>query len=663
MNAMWKRLAWLTPMILALALAVVPSHSQTDSFELPDVEDDPARRTGNWGDVAVTAGGGVTRSWSVQDSRVEFNLPWDAAVQLRYSPSAGVVSAIRSVSWSGPVNSDNAGDHAAELLLPGPGEYRVVLHVEVRGDPALGLREASHELEVVIQALDVPSADVKAVMIYPGRDRTPPVDLNGDHMVDESDLLRFWDGYGQDRGNPGFVEANDWTGDGHVGIRDLVDYMDAYSSWNLPSGVPSYGGGVVYPVSGLPRASYAFEVPSPHFQAKTDPPGLESWLEWTLDGESIGEGRVISTSFTEPGSHRLEVNLFGHPQPYTARELTIFETEIVSHVASDAIEDDVTHDFVARTDPPGYEKYVVWYASTLYGKADPPHGRGPEFSVVFRDTWGPGMDDPSQPFRWIGIQADNAYLDVDAKCCLATAPAGCQNCAGAPANTLAVNKLPLLAGDCSPGECGITFATAGAIATNITACFDAASCTWKFEVSASRGLRSGHCYGQNGITDICDSTSTDITKANFCSLVDGFHNGGSGDGGGDCFVTGGTTYGCSSITVTHENTHVQEMRDALAAEVALLAARPSMQPLAVTCPDMDTCAKAVAARNAAISADVALHYAAANATWLPIPETGPWASEFPAATDLAKKVCERARDEAGWDVDGCAQCVTFGYTD
>lgn len=149
-----------------------------------------------------------------------------------------------------------------------------------------------------------------------------------------------------------------------------------------------------------------------------------------------------------------------------------------------------------------------------------------------------------------------------------------------------------------------------------------------------------------------------VTAANFCGMVNGFWNGGSGTGGGDCFVLGGSAFGHAACTENHEDAHVTEYIPLLNAELALLVAKASMTAIPMGNPPSQSCAAALSARQAAITADVNTAYTNATSAWAAQGEgTNGFNAEFPCATNVARSICQWAQTDPGVDVDTCATCA------
>ena len=297
--------------------------------------------------------------------------------------------------------------------------------------------------------------------------------------------------------------------------------------------------------------------------------------------------------------------------------------------------------FTAITEPTGHEGKVKWSAPG----GDPNSGSGATLST-----------------RWPCISGKSVTASLcgsnSAKNVTVTLPTACST--GSKSANL--QALETSGPDCSdPDACGATMFWSN-LGVNIFARYN--NCKWVFQVTAVVDCASDPC--PSNYTEITDGNDSDVTQSNFCTLVNGFYNGGSGDGGGDCFISGGSMYGNSGCVENHEDAHFQLFYGrATGHEENLLLSRPSMNDIVIDCNDATTttCQAAKSARVAAITTDVETAFD--NAWWWMAAQDEPpaWAAEFPCAENLAKSICQRAQDEPTWDVDTCAQCVTWGYTD
>jgi hypothetical protein len=340
-------------------------------------------------------------------------------VTLTYAPPAGTRPVITDVRWEGatPLPETPEG-YPATVEFRGAGQRQVNLRVTMSTHPGQGGPPLAVDDVFRLDALDVPADRVAAVIDYPGAASTPPVDLNGDFNVDESDLQRFWEDYGHRRGDPAYSTLADWDANGTVDLTDLVRFVDAYQGWKGRDIGPTYGNGLVLPVAGrpFPMAEYSFGVPASLFRAHTEPAGMEPWIEWRTDGVKDAVGAVFSRGFTGAGEHVVSARMFSAARDLEdSRKITIYSARITNFKTGDIVENGVDYTFEAATDPPGFEEYVNWFASTKFGTVSAFHGRGATFKVRFDGTWGTLPTDPPIDFQWLGVQADNSFFNQDQK--------------------------------------------------------------------------------------------------------------------------------------------------------------------------------------------------------------------------------------------------------
>lgn len=141
-------------------------------------------------------------------------------------------------------------------------------------------------------------------------------------------------------------------------------------------------------------------------EVRVKPVGFAPLIEWRRDSEPVEHlGATIKMQVFPPRTHSISSGLVDDQR--TVR-LDTYRAEIISHRGGDDVPEwsDIT--FRAVTKPRGFEEYVTWLASTKYGACEPMSGRGPEFTVSFRRTFG-------SEGRWIGVKADNAIVGSDDK--------------------------------------------------------------------------------------------------------------------------------------------------------------------------------------------------------------------------------------------------------
>lgn len=133
-------------------------------------------------------------------------------------------------------------------------------------------------------------------------------------------------------------------------------------------------------------------------EAASEPPGFEPWCEWRVDGEVHHRlGARVLTSFDRPGTHRLA--LTSAPSVDVAK-ITTYKT-IVAEL--DAILQDGSATFHARTEPPGFEPHIVWNGATRYGSIVPSRARGPIARFDLSNTLGADG-------TWVNLRANEALV-------------------------------------------------------------------------------------------------------------------------------------------------------------------------------------------------------------------------------------------------------------
>ena len=134
-------------------------------------------------------------------------------------------------------------------------------------------------------------------------------------------------------------------------------------------------------------------------------------MEWRVDGKAVGLGLSLDHSFVSVGVHTISVG-----PPDRAQEILVetYDVNFTSHIPGvDIVPEGEPVTFDAVTDPPGFESFITWIATTKYGTGTPVLGYGPVFTVQFDDTW-TELEDGSI-FQWLGVKADNAVFGQDQK--------------------------------------------------------------------------------------------------------------------------------------------------------------------------------------------------------------------------------------------------------
>jgi hypothetical protein len=130
-----------------------------------------------------------------------------------------------------------------------------------------------------------------------------------------------------------------------------------------------------------------------------------------------GQRPVLGVSeirIAAPGHHTVSVGPPAAPKTFT---LETFAVNITSHhKGQEFVNDGIPTTFVAKTDPPGFEKEITWLACTKLGHATPVMGSGPTFTATFSNT---SVSDPgSIDSPWLGVRADNASFSQDVSSCV-----------------------------------------------------------------------------------------------------------------------------------------------------------------------------------------------------------------------------------------------------
>ncbi|HRC86965.1 MAG TPA: hypothetical protein PK413_15255, partial [Thermoanaerobaculia bacterium] len=154
------------------------------------------------------------------------------------------------------------------------------------------------------------------------------------------------------------------------------------------------------------------------------PASLAPLLEWRVDGRVLRHlGGTIRLRLFSSGEHTVSAGAG------PASRLETYRVAITGPPRGTGLSDGQPVTFTASTDPPGLESEIRWLASTRYGGCSPLEGSGPNFTVTFDQTGGPGG-------AWMGVKADSAVWGLDRK-----------NLACANLQRAAVHGLPLLASD------------------------------------------------------------------------------------------------------------------------------------------------------------------------------------------------------------------------
>ena len=366
-------------------------------------------------------GGGLFISTHGTDSAIgpifgdaSLTLPYGLDLTLSYARASFEGEAIGvSTHWVSGLLGDNgaSSEEQIQVHLSGPGEYIVVLTVSAPD----GISEEQGALtqRIVLNVSNVRASNVKAFISSPVAGKAPPLDLDGDFQVTPKDLVRFWETYDSKTGDNSYMACADWDGDLAVTLQDLARYFDGFAAWNGKRVGPDYGNSNVFPIWNHVRTNDGrfFPSPIPLYQAETVPPGFEQWVEWRVNGVPAGLGKTLSLRDESPGERTITASVFDASSD--VRYMVMYKVSIYNAETSAALKDDAQFAdgrisrLRAVTNPEGYEDLVNWQVSSLFGTAQPGHGRGTTFSVQFDHTFGPGG------IQCLWIQADNAMLTVE----------------------------------------------------------------------------------------------------------------------------------------------------------------------------------------------------------------------------------------------------------
>jgi hypothetical protein len=142
-----------------------------------------------------------------------------------------------------------------------------------------------------------------------------------------------------------------------------------------------------------------------------EPAEFAPLIEWRLDGGPRWLGTEVAAALDAPGVHVLSA---GPPQVEERVQIDTYSVSITSHVTGmDIVPEGATVTFTAVTDPPGYEDYITWCSSTMFGQGSPVLGSGATFTAEFSETF--GQLPTGGPWQWLGVKADNAAFGQDQK--------------------------------------------------------------------------------------------------------------------------------------------------------------------------------------------------------------------------------------------------------
>lgn len=171
----------------------------------------------------------------------------------------------------------------------------------------------------------------------------------------------------------------------------------------------------------LPRADggWVTSVERPVALAATAGPALlrpailfDALLEWRVGGEAVALGPGYTLAMDTVGEIALEV---GPPGAASATTFLAYSASIVEGpdalALAPAAASGAPLTFVARTDPPGFEPQLQWFASTKWGGATPLVGQGAQFVTSFSNSV--SARPTAAPKQWVGVKVANATIGAD----------------------------------------------------------------------------------------------------------------------------------------------------------------------------------------------------------------------------------------------------------
>lgn len=284
---------------------------------------------------------GLTTVWHASPRSTA--LPLGARVQFRVRAAPSY-----RVSWTGAVEvARNRAESVAEKLFDSPGPHSVAVVVT---DPHGNRIEESAELQVV--ELRPNTATSTGILV--------------------SDLRLFTDQVQVDLANPNASSRDYLSRSASIAaLRKLSD--DHYRT----------------SINRVLR-----------LEAHVEPEIFAPLVEWRLDGrpqEDLGTPILLEIFTAPPYSHRLSA---GPVAEEAEIQLDTYLVRITGASHHQDLPEGSPLTFTAVTEPPGYEGEITWLAATRYGNATPWMGQGPEFTVVFEDTFGAEE-------RNVGVRADH----------------------------------------------------------------------------------------------------------------------------------------------------------------------------------------------------------------------------------------------------------------
>jgi hypothetical protein len=174
------------------------------------------------------------------------------------------------------------------------------------------------------------------------------------------------------------------------------------------------------------------------FEGTASPAAFTPMIEWRAPGARPRLAGSFEDVFASVGHNKVEL---GPPGRARTVDVETYSVRIrLAESVDGAVSEDVPAVFVAETTPRGYENEVTWITSTKYGRAIPVVGHGRMFTAVFTQTYGPNPE--GGEWSWLGVRADNAFFDQDAK--FGPTPSQDWEVTGIDAAALGVHAMPVL---------------------------------------------------------------------------------------------------------------------------------------------------------------------------------------------------------------------------
>ena len=181
-------------------------------------------------------------------------------------------------------------------------------------------------------------------------------------------------------------------------------------------------------------------------RAEVHPPVFAPLVEWRIGGGATLLGDAPVHVFDDVGSHEVEVGPVGRSVTLVLDTYRVTSAE--PDEAYSLLPEGRPITFRAKTEPPGFEKYITWLTATLHGTATPATGHGASFTAKFEGITG------ADGSRWAGVRADHTKFSAPegVGCNISTA----QALALATKSLLGISDSAVVYLSCSPVPPGTT---------------------------------------------------------------------------------------------------------------------------------------------------------------------------------------------------------------